>query len=94
VVQVIQGCGGLSFEEEIAKLPILDILPILLTHLPVLILRSNKPIMSQYLYNQKNIIFEYPFEKSITFYHSIYGDTMMLMLFVIINNVFFKILKI
>jgi hypothetical protein len=89
VVQVIQGCGGLSFEEAIAKLPILDILPILLTHLPVLILRSNKPIMSQYIYNQKNIIFEYPFEKSITFYHSLYGDTMMLMLLLLLIMFFF-----
>lgn len=41
VVQVMQGCGGLvSFKEEaIAKLPILEILPMLFAHLPVLILR-------------------------------------------------------
>jgi hypothetical protein len=45
--------------------------------------------MSQYLYNQKNIIFEYPFEKSITFYHSIYGDTMMLMLLLLLIMFFF-----
>jgi len=38
----MQGCGGLvSFKEEaIAKLPILEILPMLFAHLPVLILRS------------------------------------------------------
>lgn len=43
VVQVMQGCGRLlSFKEEaMAKLPILDILPILFAHLPVLILRLN-----------------------------------------------------
>lgn len=42
VVQVIQGCCWLSLmEEAIAKLPILEILPMLLAHLSVLILRPN-----------------------------------------------------
>lgn len=54
VVQVMQGCCCFSvMEEEIAKLPILEILPILFAHLPVLILHQNPH--SFYIQQRKDV---------------------------------------
>ena len=62
VVQVMQGCCWFSFmEEAIAKLPILEILPILFAnaHLSLLILRPDPPMLPLFMHTITTIIVYY-----------------------------------